>query len=78
MDFFDQGADQGLSIQRHPVLGFYLGDDLGDMKGPLGPSEYVYCHAHIRHTFIFPSFGPFRFRGFELSNGTEDDLGHGT
>jgi len=71
MDFFDQGADQGLSIQRRPVLGFDLSDDLGDMKGPLSSPEYVYRHVHIRHTFIFHPFGPFRFRGFELSNGPE-------
>jgi len=36
MDLFDQGADQGFSVQGHSVFGFDLGQKVGDMKGALG------------------------------------------
>jgi hypothetical protein len=41
MDLFDQGADQGFSIQANPVFGLDLGEEVGDMQRALGLSEYV-------------------------------------
>jgi hypothetical protein len=41
MDLFDQGADQGFSVQGHPVFGHDLGEELGDVKRALGLPKYV-------------------------------------
>jgi hypothetical protein len=41
MNLFDQCADQGFSVQGHPVLVFDLGEEVGDMKRALGLPEYV-------------------------------------
>lgn len=71
MEFFDQGADQRFSVQVNSVFGLDQCDDLGDMEGFLGPSEYVYCHCHIRHTFMSGEFTLFGFLGLELPNGTK-------
>jgi len=41
MDLFDQGADQGFPVQGHPVFGFDLGEEFGDMQRAFGLPEYV-------------------------------------
>jgi hypothetical protein len=41
MDLFDQCADQGFSVQGHPVFGLDLGEEVGDMERVLGLPEYV-------------------------------------
>jgi hypothetical protein len=41
MYFLNQSTDQGFPIQLHPVFGFDLRDDLGDMEGTPGSPEYV-------------------------------------
>jgi hypothetical protein len=41
MDLFDQGADQGFSVQGHPVFGLDLGEEVGDMQRAFGLLEYV-------------------------------------
>jgi hypothetical protein len=59
VDLFDEGADQGLPVQADFVFGFDLREDLGDVEGFAGLSEYVYIHVYIRHTLFAFSF---RFR----------------
>jgi hypothetical protein len=41
MNLFDQCANQGFSVQGHPVFGLDLGEELGDMKRALGLPKYV-------------------------------------
>ncbi len=41
VDFLDQGADQGFSVQIHFVFCLDLGQDLRDMEGFAGLVEYV-------------------------------------
>jgi hypothetical protein len=71
MDLFNQGADQGFPVQINPMSGFDLSNNLGDVKGLLGSSEYVCSHTHVRHTFLFDTFSLFRFGGLQLPNGAE-------
>jgi hypothetical protein len=71
MDFLNQSADEGFSIQLNPMLGFDLRDNFGDVKGPLGSTEYVYGHIHIRHPLSICPLGLLGSGGLELPNGTE-------
>lgn len=41
VDLFDEGADQGFSIQLDFMFGVDLGQDFGDMEGFAGLLEYV-------------------------------------
>jgi hypothetical protein len=50
-DLLGEGADQGLAAELAVVILFGALEDVGDMQGSLGGSEYVYNNANIRLTF---------------------------
>jgi hypothetical protein len=50
-DLLGEGADQGLAAELAVVILFGVLEDVGDMQGSLGGSEYVYYYIHIRLTF---------------------------
>jgi hypothetical protein len=46
--FLGQGADERFAGELEPVLVLGLGEDIRDMKGAIGRSEYVLNNCNIR------------------------------
>jgi len=66
-----QGADQGLTVERAVEVLFGVLDDVVDMEGAFGGSEYVIYDIHIRLTFGAGRAGGALFGAAEGAQGAE-------
>jgi len=70
-DLLGESADQGLAAELAVVILFGALEDVGDMQGSPGGSEYVYNNVHIRLTFRLGGGGFSVLSAAQGAHGTE-------